>query len=105
MHFNLRRKYQNVGIFVSDFNGVLSKELKIVIGQAIFKVMDENSQNVVWINNSRIVWPTLALMLFLSSLDNLVKDSHVFFSPITEVVKVRISDTDSDSDYGCVGQQ
>ena len=27
--------------------------LKFLVGQAFFKVMDENSQNVVWINNSR----------------------------------------------------
>ena len=35
--------------------------------------MDEKSQNVVWINNSRTTWCTLILMLFLSSLDNYYK--------------------------------
>ena len=38
--------------------------------------MDQNSQNVVWINNSRTVWPTEILMLFLSSLDYKM---HVLF--------------------------
>ena len=43
--------------------------------------MDQNSQNNVLINNSRTAWPTLILMSFLSSLDNLLKDAHliVFF--------------------------
>ena len=41
----------------------LSKELKngieILVGQAVFKVMDQNSQKVVWINNSRTAWNRL----------------------------------------------
>ena len=40
----------------------LSKELKngieISVGQSVFKIMDQNSQNVIWINNSWTVWPT-----------------------------------------------
>ena len=41
--------------------------------------MDQNSQNVVWINNSRTDWPTLMLVLFLSSLDNLLYDVYIIF--------------------------
>ena len=51
----------------------LFKELKngieSLIGQT---VIDQNSQNVVWANNSRTAWPTVILMLFLSFLDNLL---------------------------------
>ena len=35
-------------------------------------IMDQNSENTVLINNSRTIKPTLILMLFLSSLDNLL---------------------------------
>ena len=34
--------------------------------------MDQNSQNIVLINNSRTTWPTSILMLFLSFGDNLL---------------------------------
>ena len=34
--------------------------------------MDQNSQNIVLINNSRTAWSTWILVLFLSSLDNLL---------------------------------
>ena len=34
--------------------------------------MDQNSQNIALINNSRTIWPTEILMLFVSSLDNLL---------------------------------
>ena len=44
-----------------------------------FYVIDQNSKNVVWINNSRTAWPTLILMLFLSSLDNLLEDAYTIF--------------------------
>ena len=38
-----------------------------------FIVMDQNSQNIVLINNSsKNHWPGMILMLFLSSLDNLI---------------------------------
>ena len=37
----------------------LKNGIEILVGQAVFiKVMDQNSQNVVWINNSRTAWPT-----------------------------------------------
>ena len=41
--------------------------------------MDQNSQNIVLINNSRTAWPTLSWMLFLSSLDNLLSDAYITF--------------------------
>ena len=41
--------------------------------------MDQNSQNVAWINNSRTPWPSQILMLFLSSLDNLLQDAYIIF--------------------------
>ena len=41
--------------------------------------MYQKSQNVVWINNSRTAWPTKNLMLFLSSLDNLLSDACIIF--------------------------
>ena len=31
------------------------------------------------INNSRTAWPTIILMLFLSSLENLPKDAYIIF--------------------------
>ena len=31
------------------------------------------------INNSKTAWPTLILMLFLSSLDNLLEDAYIIF--------------------------
>ena len=40
--------------------------------------MDQYSQNNVLINNSRTAWPTLILMLFFISLDNLLK-LHILF--------------------------
>ena len=39
--------------------------------------MDQNSQNVVWINYSRTAWPTLILMLFWGFLDNLLQDAYI----------------------------
>ena len=52
---------------------ILFKELKngseILVDQ---QVMDQNSQNVVWICNSKFARSTLILILFLSSLDNLL---------------------------------
>ena len=37
----------------------LKNGIEILVGQAVFiKVMDQNGQNVVWINNSRTAWPT-----------------------------------------------
>ena len=41
--------------------------------------MNQNIQNVVWINNSRTAWPTYISMLFLSSLDNLLLDAYIIF--------------------------
>ena len=41
--------------------------------------MDQNSQNVVWINNSRNAWPTCILMLILSFLDNLLLDAYIIY--------------------------
>ena len=32
--------------------------IEILVGEAFFKLMGQNSQNVVWINNSRTAWPT-----------------------------------------------
>ena len=41
--------------------------------------MDQNSQNIVLINNSRTAWPTNMLLPFLSSLDNLLQDAYIIF--------------------------
>ena len=41
--------------------------------------MGQNSQNIVWINNSKNLLATLNLMLFLSSLDNLLQDAYIIF--------------------------
>ena len=37
------------------------------------------SKCCVWINNSNTAWPTLILMLFLSSLENLLQDVYIVF--------------------------
>ena len=41
--------------------------------------MDQNSQNVAWINNSRTAWPTKISVPFLSSLGNLLQDTYIIF--------------------------
>ena len=54
----------------------LSKELKngieILVGQAVFELQIKTVKMLLCINSSRTAWPTLILMLFLSSLDNLL---------------------------------
>ena len=54
----------------------LFKELKngieFLVGPAFFEIMDQNSQNIVLINNSWTDWPSWISMLFLISLDNLL---------------------------------
>ena len=53
----------------------LFKELKngieILVGQAVLRYRSKQSKYCFWINK-RTAWPTLILMLFLSSLDNLL---------------------------------
>ena len=46
--------------------------------------MDQNSQNIVLINNSRTTWPIQILMLFLSFLDNLHLDAYIIFQKCVE---------------------
>ena len=41
--------------------------------------MDEKSQNIDLINNSRTIWPAKILMLFLSSSDYLLYDARLIF--------------------------
>ena len=41
--------------------------------------MDQNSQNVLWINNSRAALAYLDFVLFLSFLDDLYYKMHVLF--------------------------
>ena len=36
----------------------LKKNIEILIGQAVSKITDQNSQNIVWINTSKIAWLT-----------------------------------------------
>ena len=38
--------------------------IEILVGQIVFKVMDQNNQNIALISYSRITWPTYILMLF-----------------------------------------
>ena len=49
--------------------------------------MDQNSQNIVLINKSRTAWPTQILMLFLSSLDNLLQDTYIIFQNVLKILK------------------
>ena len=57
-------------------NCLRKKELKngieIWVSQVVFRVMDQNIQNIILSNNSRTAWPTWILMLFLSSLANVL---------------------------------
>ena len=46
--------------------------LKTWVGQNDFKVMDQNSQNIVLTNNPRTARPTYILLLRLSFFDNLL---------------------------------
>ena len=41
--------------------------------------MDQNSRNIVLINNTKTAWPTYILILFLSSLDNLLQYAYIIF--------------------------
>ena len=41
--------------------------------------MDQNIQNIILINKSRIAWLTWILTLFLSFLDNLQQDAYIVF--------------------------
>ena len=41
--------------------------------------MDQNSKNLILINNPRTAWPTSILMIVLSSLNNLLKDTCIIF--------------------------
>ena len=50
----------------------LKNGIKILVGQAVLSYRSKQSKCCFWINNSRTVWPTLILMLFLNSLDNLL---------------------------------
>ena len=60
----------------------LSKELKNgienLVGQAVFELQIKTVKMLLCINNSRTAWPTLILMLFLSSLDNLLNACIIF---------------------------
>ena len=51
--------------------------------------MDQKSQIVVLINNSRTAWPTYILMLFLSFLDNLLQDALSFFKKGVDNFEIR----------------
>ena len=48
--------------------------------------MDQNSENIVLISNSRTTWPTYILMLFLSFLDNLLSDAYIFQKSVDNFV-------------------
>ena len=66
------------------------KELKngidILVGQAVFNgYRSKQWKCCVWINNSRTALPTLILMLFLSSSDNLLSDAYVIFQKDVDV--------------------
>ena len=50
----------------------LNTGIEISVGQAVFTLKIKTVKSWFWINNSRSAWPTLILMLFLSSLDNLL---------------------------------
>ena len=53
--------------------------IEILVGKWFLSYISKQSKMLVWINNSRTTWPTLILMLFLSSLDNLPRDAYVNF--------------------------
>ena len=57
----------------------LKNGIEILVGQAVFKLEIKTVKMLFWINNSRTAWPTLILMLFFSSLDNLLQDIHIIF--------------------------
>ena len=44
-----------------------------------YLVIDQNNILNVLINNSKTVWPTRILMLFLSFLDKLLQDAYTIF--------------------------
>ena len=50
--------------------------------------MDQNRENVVWINNSRTTWPTQSLTLFLSSFDNLPV-VYIIFQTDVNIFEIR----------------
>ena len=52
--------------------------------------MDQNIQNVLWINNSRTAALAQILILFLSSLDNLPKDACIIFQKVLIILRKSI---------------
>ena len=42
-------------------------------------VLDQNVENIVFINNSRTTWTATILMSFLSFSDNLLQNAHIIF--------------------------
>ena len=48
----------NACILKSKLSKELKNGIKTLVGQAIFKVIYQNSQNIVLINNLRTTWPT-----------------------------------------------
>ena len=57
----------------------LKNGIEILVGQAVLSYISKQSKCCFWINNSRTAWPTLILMLFLSSLDNLLIGAYIIF--------------------------
>ena len=61
----------------------LFKELKngieILVGQAVLSYRSKQPKCSFWINNSKTACPTLILVLFLSSMDNLLYDAYIIF--------------------------
>ena len=51
----------------------------MLVGQEGVRLINQKMQNIVIINNSRTVWPTNILMIFLSSLDNLRPGAYIIF--------------------------
>ena len=50
----------------------LKNGIEILVCQAVLSYRSKHSKYWFWINNSRTAWPTLILMLFMSSLDSLI---------------------------------
>ena len=53
--------------------------LKFKLAKRVLTYRSKQSKCCFWINNSRTAWPTLILMLFLSSLDNLLYNAYIIF--------------------------